>query len=325
MKKLTALLLCALLPATVVEAAEDTFPSRPVRFVVPFAPGGAADLLARIVGRQLTERWGQQVIVDNRTGAGGIIGMQIAAKAPPDGYTLLMGSSSGLAVSPALAAQKSYDPVGDYTPIAEVAVVPILLVSHPSVPARTMAELIQLAKSKPGELTYSSSGVGTTPHITAELFRAAAGIELLHVPYKGGSVAVSELLGGHVKLQFGAISTSLPHIQTGRLRALGVTNPKRSSVLPDVPAIAEALPGFEVVQWFGVLGPAKMPRNAVNRIASDVGAIVASPAYRDQLTRQGIEPVGSASPAAFAAYVKDEVARWPKRLKQAGIEPEKAS
>ncbi len=314
-----AIAFAAALLAPAAASHAQAYPSRPVRFVVPFAPGGAADLLARIVGRQLTEGWGQQVIVDNRTGAGGIIGMQIAARAPADGYTLLMGSSSGIAVGPALAMQKHYDPIVDYAPVAEVAIVPILLVAHPSVPARTMTELIQLANAKPGELTFASSGVGTTPHITAELFRAAAGIDLLHVPYKGGSIAVSALLGGNVKLQFGAISTSLPHIQSGRLRALGVTNPQRSSVLPDVPAIAEALPGFEVVQWFGVFAPAGTPRPIINKLAADVAAVVAAPAYREQLTRQGIEPIGSASPAVFAAYVKEEVRRWPGRLKQAGI------
>jgi tripartite-type tricarboxylate transporter receptor subunit TctC len=233
-----------------------------------------------------------------------------------------MGSSSTFAVSPALSPQRHYDPVADYTPIAQVAVVPILMVAHPSVPARSISELIQLAKSKPGEITYSSSGVGATPHITAELFRSAAGIELLHVPTKGGSIAVNELLGGHVNLTFGAISTSLPHVKAGRMRALGVTNPKRSPLLPDVPAIAESVPGFEVVQWFGVFAPAGIPRPLVDRIGSDAGAVVTSQAFRDALLRQGIEPTGSASPAAFAAYVRDEVARWPKRLKQAGIKSE---
>ena len=293
-----------------------------MRFVVPFAAGGAADLLARLVGRQLGEGWGQQVIIDNRAGAGGIIGMQIVAKAPADGYTLLMGSSSTHAVSPALSTQRHYDPVADYAPIAQVAVVPILMVAHPSVPARSIGELIQLAKAKPGELTYSSSGVGATPHITAELFRSAAGIQLLHVPTKGGSIAVNELLGGHVNLTFGAISTSLPHLQAGRMRALGVTNPRRSPVLPDVPAIAESLPGFEVVQWFGVFAPAAIARPLVDKVARDIGAIVASSPFRDALLRQGIEPAGSASPAAFAAYVRKEVAVWPKRLSQAGIKAE---
>jgi tripartite-type tricarboxylate transporter receptor subunit TctC len=293
-----------------------------VRFIVPFAAGGAADVLARLVGRQLAERWGQQVITDNRAGAGGIVGMQIAAKAPADGYTLLMGSSSTHAVSPALATPRHYDPIADYTPISEVAVVPILMVAHPSVPARTIAELIQLAKARPGELTYASSGVGATPHITAELFRTAAGIQLLHVPTKGGSVAVNELLGGHVNLTFGAISTALAHLSSGRLRALGVTNPKRSPVLPDVPSIAETLPGFEVVQWFGVFAPAGVPRAAIDKIAQDVMAVAESAPFRDALLRQGIEPAASASPAAFSTYVRSEVAQWPVRLRKAGIKLE---
>lgn len=302
-----------------VDCHAQPYPARPVRFIVPFSAGGAADLLARLTGRQLGERWGTQLIIDNRAGAGGIVGMQIAAKAPADGYTLVMGSSSTLAVGPALATQRHYDPVKDYTAIGQVAVVPILLVSHPSLRARSIAELIQLAKARPGELTYSSSGVGATPHITAELFRSAAGIELLHVPTKGGSLAVNELLGGHVNLTFGAISTSLPHLASGRLRALGVTNPKRSPVLPEVPAIAEALPGFQVVQWFGVFAPAGIPPPIRDKLAAEVIAVVASPAFQEPLLRQGIEPTGSASQEAFSAYVSDEVLQWPKRLQQAGI------
>jgi tripartite-type tricarboxylate transporter receptor subunit TctC len=314
-------LLCAftVLSSAGVHCLAQTYPVRPVRFIVPFSAGGAADLLARLTGRQLGERWGTQLIIDNRAGAGGIVGMQIAAKAPADGYTLLMGSSSTLAVGPALATQRHYNPVGDYTAIGKVAVVPILLVSHPSLSARSIAQLIQLAKARPGELTYSSSGVGATPHITAELFRSAAGIELLHVPTKGGSVAVNELLGGHVNLTFGAISTSLPHLTSGRLRALGVTTPKRSPVLPDVPAIAEVLPGFEVVQWFGVFAPAGIPPAIRDKVASEVTAVVASPSFQGPLLRQGIEPTGSASQEAFSAYVRDEVLQWPKRLQQAGI------
>jgi tripartite-type tricarboxylate transporter receptor subunit TctC len=230
-----------------------------------------------------------------------------------------MGSSSTHAVSPALATQRHYDPIADYTPISRVAVVPILMVAHPSVAARSTAELIQLAKARPGELTYASSGVGATPHITAELFRTAAGIQLLHVPTKGGSVAVNELLGGHVNLTFGAISTALPHLQSGRLRALGVTNPKRSPVLPDVPSIAETLPGFEVVQWFGVFAPAGVPRTAVDKVAQDVMVVVESAPFRDTLLRQGNEPAASPSRAEFAAYVRNEVAQWPVRLKKAGI------
>jgi tripartite-type tricarboxylate transporter receptor subunit TctC len=317
--RIAFLAVLCVLPPTGNAADAPSYPARPVRFIVPFSAGGAADLLARLVGRQLADRWGQQVVTDNRAGAGGIVGMQIAAKAPADGYTLLMGSSSTHAVSPALATQRHYDPIADYTAISQVAVVPILMVAHPSVPARSVAELIQLAKAKPGELTYASSGVGATPHITAELFRTAAGIQLLHVPTKGGSVAVNELLGGHVNLTFGAISTALPHLPSGRLRALGVTNPKRSPVLPDVAAIAETLPGFEVVQWFGVFAPAGVPRAASDKVARDVMAVVESESFREALLRQGIEPVRSASPAAFSTYVRSEVAQWPARLKTAGI------
>ena len=298
--------------------AQD-YPNRPLRFIVAFSAGGAADLLARTLGQKLAERWGQQVVIDNRAGAGGVIGMQIAAHSPADGYTLLMGSSSILAIGPALYANPGYDPVKSYSGVTAAAVVPIILVVHPSVPAKTIEELIQYAKARPGQLGYASSGAGATPHISGELFRRIAGIELVHVPYKGGGEAVAAVLGGHVQMSFGAVSTALPHMKTGRLRALGVTSLKRLSAAPDVPTIAESgLPGYEVVQWFGVFVPAGTPKSVIVQLNRELAGILALQEVMDRYSAQGVEPTGS-TPEAFDAYVKAEVAKWKKLLKEMDI------
>jgi tripartite-type tricarboxylate transporter receptor subunit TctC len=304
-------------------AAAQEYPSRPIRIIVPFAAGGAMDLLARQVGQGFTERWSQQVIVDNRPGAGGTIGTQVAAKAPADGYTLMMGSSSTLAIGPALGAKLPYDPIRDYTAVSQTAVVPILLVVHPALPVRSIPELIQLAKSRPGEIAYASNGVGTTAHIAAELFARSTKVQFNHVPYKGGGNSITDLLGGHLQLLFGAVSTSIPHMKAGKLRALGVTSRKRLSAIPDVPAIAERVPGFEVVQWFGVFAPAGTPRPIVNRVSTEVQSIIAQPAVNERFAQQGIEPISS-TPDAFSAYVKTELTRWTKLLKEMGIQSEHA-
>ena len=304
-------------------AAAQEFPAKPIRIIVPFPAGGAMDLLARQVGQGFTERWNQQVIVDNRPGAGGVIGTQAAAKSPNDGYTLMMGSSSTLAIGPALGAKLPYDPLKDYTPVSLVANVPILLVIHPALPVRSIPELIKLARARPAEIAYASNGVGTTAHIAAELFAHAAQVKFNHVPYKGGGVAITDLLGGHVQLLFGAVSTSIPHMKAGKLRALGTTSRKRLIALPDVPAISERLPGYEVVQWFGVFAPAGAPTAVVSRLSSEVRNIVALPAVQERFVQQGIEPVSS-TPDQFAAYVKAELAKWTKILKQLGIQSENA-
>lgn len=304
-------------------ATAQEFPAKPIRIIVPFPAGGAMDLLARQVGQGFTERLNQQVIVDNRPGAGGVIGTQAAAKSPNDGYTLMMGSSSTLAIGPALGAKLPYDPLRDYTPVSLVANVPILLVIHPALPVRSIPELIKLARARPAEIAYASNGVGTTAHIAAELFAHAAQVKFNHVPYKGGGVAITDLLGGHVQLLFGAVSTSIPHMKAGKLRALGTTSRKRLIALPDVPAISERLPGYEVVQWFGVFAPAGAPAAVVSRLSSEVRNIVALPAVQERFVQQGIEPVSS-TPDQFAAYVKAELAKWTKILKQLGIQSENA-
>ncbi|OGA52944.1 MAG: hypothetical protein A3G24_17760 [Betaproteobacteria bacterium RIFCSPLOWO2_12_FULL_62_13] len=313
-------LACAvLLPAAVAASASSwaqEYPARPIRFIVGFAPGGVADLLARGLAQKLTEAWGQQVIVDNRAGAGGLIGMQIAGKSAPDGYTLLMGSSTQFSINPALRTVP-YDPIRDYDPILHAALTPVILTVHPSLPAKSVQDLIKLAKGK--GMSYGSTGFGGAPHISAELLKRVAGIEITHVPYKGGSAAVTALLGGHVQASFGAVSTSLPHLRSGRLRALGVTSAKRLAAIPDVPTFVEAgLAGFEVEQWFGVFAPAGVPPAVKGKLNEALAQAAASPQLKEHFSSQGVELRGSTL-QAFAAYVKSELARWTKLVKELDI------
>ena len=310
--------LCGVALVCTPVAAQD-YPNRPLRFIAAFSAGGASDLLARTLGQKLSERLGQQVVVDNRAGAGGVIGMQIAANSPADGYTLLMGSSSNMAIGPALYADLKYDPIKSYSGVTAAAIVPIIMIVHPSVPVKSIEELIQYAKARPGQLSYASSGAGATPHISGELFRRMAGIELVHVPYKGGGEAIAAVLGGHVQMSFGAVSTALPHMKTGRLRALGVTSSKRLAATPDVPTIAEAgLPGYEVVQWFGVFVPAGTPRPYIAKLNRELTAILAQQDVKDRYSAMGVEPTTS-TPEGFDAYVKAEVGKWKKLLGEMNI------
>ena len=310
-----ALVLAAALPA--LTCAQD-YPSRPVRFIVGFVPGGVADLLARSLALKLTEAWGQQVIVDNRSGGGGLISMQIAGKSAPDGYTLLMGSSTQFSINPALRATLPYDPVRDYTPITNAAITPVMLTVQTVSGARSLQDLIQLAKK--GEIkSYGSSGYGGAPHIAGELLKRAAGIAMTHVPYKGGGESIVAILGGHVQASFGAVSTAQPHLRGGRLRALGVTTLKRMQAIPDVPTFAEqGLPGFEVVQWYGVFAPAGLPAPVLRKLSESLVRALAVPEFRDQFNAQGVELMQS-TPVAFAAYVQRELARWTKVLKEMEI------
>jgi tripartite-type tricarboxylate transporter receptor subunit TctC len=301
-------------------AVAQDYPTRPIRFIVGFVPGGIADLLARSLGQKLTEAWGQQVIVDNRAGAGGAIGMQIAAKAAPDGYTLLLGSSTQFSITPAMRTKLPYDPIRDYTPITPAGLSPVILTVNASYPARSLQELIQLAKTKPNEvMSYGSTGYGAAPHIAAELLKRTAGISMTHVPYKGGSDAVIALLGGHVQMSFGAVSTAQPHMRAGRLRALGVTSLKRLAAMPDVPTFAESvLPGFDVVQWYGVFAPAGMPPAITLKLNTVLVRALNATEFKEQFMGQGIEAF-TATPEIFAGYVKTELARWTKMLKEMGV------
>jgi len=320
---LPALIVIAVLAATGSNSATaQNYPTKPIRFIVPFAPGGAADFTTRGLAQKLTESLGQQVVVDNRAGASGVIGVQLVANSARDGYTILLGSSSNLAALPSLTPNLPYDPIKDFAPVSLAVLVPNILVAHPSVPAQSIKELIAIAKSKPGQLSYASPGIGTNSHIAGELLNRAAGIRLLHVPYKGGGLAVNDLLGGHVQLMFGGISTSLPMVRAGKLRALGVTSLKRVAAAPDVPTLSESgLPGYEIVQWFGVLAPSGTPRTIITKLHGEIVKAIGSPNLRDRYTQQGLEPTSN-TPAEFAAYMKVEIEKWSRLAKEAGIKPE---
>ena len=308
--------------AAATAPAQTQYPSKSIRLIVPFAAGGASDFTARTLAHRLSLRWGQQVIVDNRAGATGVIGVQIAANAAPDGYTLLFASSSTLATAPALTPNLPYDPVKDFAPITLVVLSPNVLTAHPSLPVQSLKDLIQLAKAKPGQITYASPGIATASHMAGVLFTRDAGIDLLHVPYKGGGVAVNDLLAGQVQLLFGSVSTSLPLVKTGKLRALAATSTKRLATIPEVPTIAESgFPGYEVVQWFGIAAPASLPRALVTRLNQEIITILSQPDTRAALFKQGLEPVGS-TPEAFAAYIKSELAKWTRVFRETGLQGE---
>jgi tripartite-type tricarboxylate transporter receptor subunit TctC len=302
-------------------SAAQSYPSKPIRWIVPFPPGGSTDLLARIVGQKLTEAWGQQVVVENRGGAGGTLGAGEAARAPADGYTLLMGAihhTIATSVYPKL----TYDFQKDLAPITVVAIVPNVLVVNPSVPANSVKELIAYAKSNPGKLTYGSAGMGTAHHLIGEQFNAQAGVNIVHVPYKGSSPAVADLIGGQVSIMYDTVASCLPHVKAGKLRALAVATAKRSSALPDVPTIAEAaLPGFEVTTWFGALAPAKTPQEIVMKLHAEMVKILNMPDVKKRLAEAGAEPVGN-TPDEMAAQIKRETEEFGKIVKQARITAE---
>ena len=302
-------------------ANAQPYPDRPIRFLVGFVAGGAVDLTARTLAQKLSERWGQQVIVDNRTGAGGVIVMQIAAKAPRDGYTLMMGSSTQFSIGPAMQAGPSpYEPLSNFTPISQAVVSPIVLTVHPSVPARSVQELVQYGKTRSGQISFASPGAGTGSHIAGVLLGRTAGFDIVHVPYKGGGEAIVALIGGHVPISLGAISTALPHMKSGKLRALGVTEARRLSIAPEIPTIAESgLPGFEVSQWYGVFAPAGIPGSITHKMSGELGNILALPETRVRLSSQGLEVVHVPS-ELFAAYVMAELKRWTRLLKEMGIQ-----
>lgn len=313
----TIVLSSAWVPGT----ATATYPERTVRIVAPFPPGGGVDLVARVLAQALTDSLRQQVIVDNRAGATGRIGTELVAKAAPDGYTLLLGSVGASAIIPAAYRNLPYDAVNDFTTISLVASAPYVLVVHPSLPAKSLKELISLAKAKPGQLTYASSGNLSGAHLSGEFVNHLAGISMLHIPYKGAALAMSDLLGGQVAMTFAAIPGAVPHVQAGRLRALGVTGAKRSAALSDTPAIGEVLKGFEVSQWYGLFAPAGTPKDIVNRLYSDTIKALEKIDVRKRLLDIGTDPVGS-TPEQLAAQVKSEIARWGALIKSAGIRPE---
>ena len=300
----------------------QTFPARPIRFIVPFAPGGAGDLVARAIAAKLTETWGKQVVIDNRAGGGGNIGVQLATRAAPDGYTLLLGTQSTQVIGPILQSRLPYDPVKDLAPVALTMLIPNVLVSHPSVAPRNVKDLIAFARAKPGQLSYSSSGTATSSHLAGALLMHMTGIELVHVPYKGGGPALADVLAGHVQLMFGSVSTSLPHVRAGKLNALGIASAQRTAAAPEYATIAESgLPGFEVVNWLGVLVPAGTPRPLVAQFNEKIGAIVRAPDFVEHFIRLGMEPAGS-TPAAFGEYMRADREKWSAVITRAGIRAE---
>jgi tripartite-type tricarboxylate transporter receptor subunit TctC len=309
-------ILASMLAASMPAAAQD-YPRKSIELVVPFVAGGTTDNIARLMAQHFSESWGQSVVVNNRPGGGSTIGTNAVAKAAPDGHTLLVNTIS-FAITAGL--QKlPYDPIKDFAPITELATLPLMLVVHPSVPANNLEEFIALARANPGGWHYVSSGIGTSPHLAAEMFKSAAGIDLVHVPYKGNAEAMNALLGGHVKTYFALVPAALQHVKIGALRALAVTTETRLPYLPDVPTIAErGFPSYEISSWQGVFAPAGTRNEIVAKISGELARMLDMPEIRTRISREGADPVGS-TPEAFAARVKSEIAKWSKVIKASGI------
>ena len=300
----------------------QTYPSRPIRFIVPFAAGaGVLDIMARIVGQHLGTATGQQVVIDNRPGAGGNVGAEVAAKATPDGYTMLMGAVA-LVVSPYLYAKLPFDPLTDLVPVTQVNSAPLMLVVHPSLPVKSVAELIAYAKARPGQLNYGSGGVGATPFLATELFKSMAGIDVTHVPYRGGAPALADLVAGHLSFMIENVPGTLPLVRDGKLRALAITSRQRLALVPDLPTMEEAgVPGYEMIGWNGIFVPKATPPEIVTRLNAELVKVLRSADVGEQLAKLGAVPVGD-SPEQFGAFVKAESARWGKIIKDLGIKPE---
>jgi tripartite-type tricarboxylate transporter receptor subunit TctC len=300
-------------------AAAQTYPSKPIRFIVPFPPGGGNDTMARAFGQKMSEGFAQPIVIDNRPGAGGNIGAETAARALPDGYTVFLGGVGSHGINPNLQLKLPYDPLKDFAPISLIASAPLVIVVPPSLPIKSVSDLVQLAKARPGELNYASSGTGTIAHLSAELLNSMAKIKLEHVPYKGTGPALTDLLAGRVQVMFNSAVSILPQVRSGKLRALAMTAAKRSAAMPDLPTVAESgVPGYEAASWYGVLAPAGTPRPIMEKLNSEIVRIARTPEVRERLAADGADPVGS-SPEEFAAYIKLELARWARVIDQARI------
>ena len=319
MNPLPLLAMLAGLCVAVAHAAEPAYPDRPVRVVVPFPPGGANDIVARQIGQRLNARWGKPVVIDNRGGAGGNIGTEIGARANPDGYTLLIGSTSTLASNMSLYEKLPFDVVRDFAPIALIVTAPNTLCVTPGVPAKTVPELIKLAKTAPQKLNYSSFGEGSSSHLIAEMFKRQAGIDMVHVPYKGGAPALSAVIGGEVHMTFSNFSVALPQVKSGKVRGIAVTSLKRAPALPEVPTVAESgLPGFEATAWVALVAPRATPRAIVQRVNADIRAELSDKDMRAQLEAQGLEPAGG-TPEALGQHIRAEIERWRRVIREAGV------
>lgn len=312
----TLLAIMALMLGTGPVAAQS-YPTKPVRIIVPFPPGGGSDLIARTIGDKLGALLGQQFLIDNRSGAGGALGTELATKAVPDGYTLLVNSSSALVIGPNLVRKSPYDPLRDLTPVIVIGSAPNVLVIHPSLPAKSVKDLIGLAKRRPAELNYGSTGAGTLSHLTGELLKLRAGVNMVHIPYKGGPPAVTDTIAGEVSILFAAYPTVSPQTRSGRLRALAVTSAKRAAVAPELPAVSETLPGFESTQWWGMFGPAGMPAAAVSRLNAEMQKTLAMADVKKRLAADAAEPIGG-SEADCRQFLRADFEKWRKVISEAG-------
>ena len=330
MRALPLLLLCAASAATAQSPSPfdkssgvsgPAYPAKAIRVVVPFPAGGPSDIVARVVSQKLSEAWSQPVVIDNRAGAGGAIGSEFVAKGPADGYQLLHGTIGGLAVAMSLQPNRGYDTLRDFVPITQTVTVTNFMVVHPSVPVKTVKELIALAKAQPGKLNYASSGAGTAPHLAGELFKYLAGVNIIHVPYKGSAPALTAMLSGEVDINFENSLIVMPHVRSGKVRVLGVTGAKRSKLLPEVPAIAETLPGYNASGWYGFVAPAATPKDVVAKLSTEMVRILRQPDVVERLAGQGAEPVAS-SPEEFTAFIRSEIDKWAKLVKAANMKAE---
>lgn len=315
---IVAWVLCAAILAG-NEAGAQQYPSKPIRLIVPFTPGGTTDILSRILGQKLSNELGVQVVIDNRPGAAGNIGAELAAKSTPDGYTLLMGPSGTLAVNPSLYIKLPFDPIRDFAPVSLVALVPSMLVVNPSLPVRSVKELIEYAKARPGKLNYGSSGAGGQPFLAVEYLKLMADLDIVEIRYKGGAPLTTDLIAGETALTITGIPTLLPHVKSGKLRALAVSSAKRSAAVPELPTISEAgLPGYDATAWYGVLAPAKTPKEIIGKLNAAINKSMKEPDVAERLAAEGIETVGS-TPEELAAFIKSETERWAKVMKAAGV------
>jgi tripartite-type tricarboxylate transporter receptor subunit TctC len=307
---------------TKARVAPQVYPSRPIRMIVPFSPGGTSDTLARILGQQLTAAWGQQVVVDSRPGASGIIGTEVAARAPADGYTLMHGNLSQFAINPSLFSKLSYETLRDFAPLSLVGSAPQLLVVNPGIASKSVAELVQLAKAKPGTLNYGSGGAGTLAYLGGEMFRSLAGVNIVHVSYKGTVLALNDLLAAQIQLMFSDMPIALPHAKSGKLRALAVTSVQRTPLMPEIATVAECgLAGYALVNWWGILAPRGVPQNIISKLHAEIARIHALAEVKDRYAALGVEAVSS-TPERFAEYIKSEAARFSKLIKDAGAKVE---
>ena len=296
----------------------QAYPSKPIRWIVPFPPGGGTDVISRALAQKLTEAWGQQVIADNRPGSGGTIGLAAAAKLPADGYNIVLGQLANVAIAPALYAKLPYDPVKDFTPVTLALTSPLILVAHPSLPAKNVKELIALAKAKPDSVTFGSPGNGTTGHLGTEIIKTAGGVKMTHIPYKGASPAFTGLLSGEISVYMSSIQPAIPMLNAGRVRALGVTSAKRMATLPNVPTISESgLPGYEVTNWYGVMMPAGVPKEVLTKIHAELVKILKMPDVQQRFQAEGGDTTSN-TPEQFAAFIKTEITKWSKAVRESG-------